>query len=47
MNLRTSVHERADVRAWTDNLLPLDGFSPTGHPPAPVIKSRGVGVTIF
>ena len=38
---------RADVTAWDENLLPLDGFSPTGRPPDHVIMSRGVDVTIF
>jgi len=35
------------VRAWDENLLPLDGFAPTGRPPDHVIMSRGVDVTIF
>ena len=38
---------RADVTAWDENLLPLDGFAPTGRPPDHVIMSRGVDVTIF
>ena len=38
---------RADVRAWDENLLPLDGFAPTGRAPDHVIMSRGVDVTIF
>jgi hypothetical protein len=35
------------VAAWDENLLPLDGFTPTGRPPDHVIMSRGVDVTIF
>ena len=38
---------RADVTAWDENLLPLNGFTPTGRPPDHVIMSRGVDVTIF
>lgn len=38
---------RADVTAWDENLLPLDGFAPTGSAPDHVIMSRGVDVTIF
>ena len=38
---------RAEVTAWDENLLPLDGFTPTGRPPDHVIISRGVDVTIF
>lgn len=38
---------RADVTAWDENLLPLDGFAPTGRAPDHVIMSRGVDVTIF
>jgi uncharacterized protein len=38
---------RAQVKAWDENLLPLDGFAPTGRPPDHVIMSRGVDVTIF
>ena len=38
---------RADVRAWDESLLPLDGFARTGRPPDHVIMSRGVDVTIF
>jgi uncharacterized protein YqjF (DUF2071 family) len=38
---------RADVTAWDENLLPLDGFAPTGHPPDHVMMSRGVDVTVF
>ena len=37
----------AEVAAWDENLLPLDGFTPTGRPPDHVIMSRGVDVTIF
>jgi uncharacterized protein YqjF (DUF2071 family) len=38
---------RAEVTAWDENLLPLNGFTPTGRPPDHVIMSRGVDVTIF
>ncbi len=38
---------RADVKAWDENLLPLNGFAPTGRAPEHVIMSRGVDVTIF
>ena len=38
---------RAEVAAWDENLLPLDGFAPTGRAPDHVIVSRGVDVTIF
>jgi hypothetical protein len=38
---------RAEMAAWDENLLPLDGFTPTGRPPDHVIMSRGVDVTIF
>ena len=38
---------RAEVAAWDENLLPLDGFAPTGRPPDHVIMSRGVDVSIF
>ena len=38
---------RAELAAWDENLLPLDGFAPTGRAPDHVIMSRGVDVTIF
>ena len=38
---------RAEVTAWDENLLPLDGFAPTGRAPDHVIMSRGVDVSIF
>ena len=38
---------RAEVTAWDEQLLALDGFAPTGRPPDHVILSRGVDVTIF
>lgn len=38
---------RADVTAWDENLLPLDGFTPTGRPPDHVAMSRGVDVTVY
>jgi len=37
----------ADVTLWDENLLPLDGFSPTMRPPDHIVMSRGVDVTIF
>ena len=37
----------AELAAWDENLLPLDGFAPTGRAPDHVIMSRGVDVTIF
>lgn len=38
---------RADVTAWDENLLPLDGFAATGRAPDHLIMSRGVDVTIY
>ena len=38
---------RADLAVWDENLLPLNGFTPTGRPPDHVLMSRGVDVTIF
>ena len=38
---------RAEVTAWDEQLLALDGFAPTGRPTDHVILSRGVDVTIF
>ncbi len=38
---------RAEVAAWDEHLLTLDGFIPTGRPPDHIIMSRGVDVTIF
>jgi uncharacterized protein YqjF (DUF2071 family) len=38
---------RAEVKAWDENLLSLDGFVCTNRPPDHVIMSRGVDVTIF
>jgi hypothetical protein len=38
---------RADLKTWDENLLPLNGFTPTGRAPDHVIMSRGVEVTIF
>ncbi len=37
----------ADVAAWDEHLLTLDGFPPTGRPPDHTVMSRGVDVTIF
>ncbi len=37
----------ADVTAWDEQLLALDGFAPTGRPPDHVILSRGVDVSVF
>ncbi len=38
---------RAEVTAWDEHLLTLNGFTPTGRPPHHVVVSRGVDVTIF
>ena len=38
---------RAEVTAWDENLLALDGFTTTERAPDHVIMSRGVDVTIF
>ena len=38
---------RAEVTAWDEHLLALDGFTPTGRPPDHIVMSRGVDVTIF
>ena len=38
---------RADVRAWDEHLLTLDGFTPTGRPPDHIVMSRGVDVTVY
>ena len=38
---------RAELGAWDENLLPLDGFPATGRPPDHAVMSRGVDVTIF
>ena len=38
---------RAELTAWDENLLALDGFTPTGRPPDHVLMSRGVDVRIF
>lgn len=38
---------RAEVTAWDDNLLALDGLQATGRPPDHIIMSPGVDVTIF
>ena len=38
---------RADVSAWDEQLLTLDGFRPVGRPPDHIVMSRGVDVTIF
>ena len=38
---------RAELTAWDENLLPLDGFAATGRAPDHVIMSRGVDVTVF
>jgi hypothetical protein len=35
------------VTAWDEQLLALDGFTPTGRPPDHIILSRGVDVTVF
>jgi uncharacterized protein len=38
---------RAEVTAWDENLLSMNGLAPTKRPPDHVIMSRGVEVTIF
>jgi uncharacterized protein YqjF (DUF2071 family) len=38
---------RAELAAWDENLLSLNGFALTNRPPGHVIMSRGVDVTIF
>ena len=38
---------RAEVTAWDEHLLTLNGFAPTGRPPDHIIMSRGVDVTVF
>ncbi len=38
---------RAGVMAWDEQLLALDGFTPTGRSPDHVLMSRGVDVTVF
>lgn len=35
------------VTAWNENLIALDGFTPTGRQPDHIIMSRGVDVSIF
>lgn len=37
----------AKVTAWDEQLLTLNGFSPTGRPPDHIIMSRGVDVSVF
>ena len=38
---------RAEVAAWDEQLLALDGFARTGRPPDHIIMSRGVDVSVF
>ena len=38
---------RADVTAWDDHLLTLNGFTAVNRPPDHVIMSPGVDVTVF
>ena len=38
---------RAEVTAWDEHLLTLNGFAPTGRRPDHIIMSRGVDVTVF
>ena len=38
---------RAEVSAWDEHLLTLNGFAPTGRRPLHIIMSRGVDVTVF
>ena len=37
----------ADLSEWDENLLPMNGFAPTGRPPDHVLMSRGVDVDIY
>ena len=37
----------AEVAEWDENLLTLDGFTPTGRPPDHIVMSRGVDVSIY
>jgi hypothetical protein len=38
---------RAEVTAWDEHLLTLNGFALTGRPPNHSIMSRGVDVAVF
>jgi hypothetical protein len=38
---------RAEVTAWDEQLLTLNGFVPAGRPPDHVVMSPGVDVTVF
>lgn len=38
---------RAEVTAWSEHLMSLKGFAPTGRRPDHVIMSRGVNVDVF
>lgn len=38
---------RAQVTAWDENLIALDGFAITGRAPDHAIMSRGVEVAVF
>ena len=38
---------RAEVTAWDERLLALNGFPSTGRPPDHIIMSHGVDVTVF
>lgn len=38
---------RAEVTAWDEQLLALDGFTPTGRSPDHIVMSRGVDVDVF
>ncbi len=38
---------RAEVTAWDEHLLTLNGFAPTGRRPDHIMMSRGVDVTVF
>lgn len=37
----------AELTEWDENLLPMNGFSPTGRPADHVVMSRGVDVDIY
>ena len=37
----------AEVTVWDEQLLALNGFTPTGRPPDHIVMSHGVDVAIF
>lgn len=38
---------RANVLAWDEQLLALNGFEPTGRPPDHIVMSHGMDVEVF